>query len=323
MIIQHSSTDPPKEISTFLEGCREFFLCYLIDLRMVRRPDTCASDTPTKPVKPAKPAKPAKPQHLQARHSQQVPSGAAPVPVASPATVVPASAISPITVPASAISPTAVSGPSVRVTDASPVVVSLSVSSDAEQPVVTVVPLVQPSGEPTAHPTSEPSGEPTVFYHTSVGSPLSVEILPSAEPLLDSTISVAQPELSHVSIDSSQHTLSPRTASQTSTPSGDTLPKEETSSSPPCKPPKPVLLKPAPSGPRNKSEGRVERKPPELPPKPGRNPPPKPPKPQSMPCSNTVKPMKPAKPAQLEFYNRRKRVLNSPSSDSAVSSYEE
>ena len=37
MIILHSST-APKEVRAFMEGCKEFFLCYVIDLRLVQRP---------------------------------------------------------------------------------------------------------------------------------------------------------------------------------------------------------------------------------------------------------------------------------------------
>lgn len=38
MIILHSST-APKEVRSFMEGCKEFFLCYVIDLRLVQRPE--------------------------------------------------------------------------------------------------------------------------------------------------------------------------------------------------------------------------------------------------------------------------------------------
>lgn len=37
MIIMHSSTDAPKEVTSFLENCKEFYLCYVIDLRLVQR----------------------------------------------------------------------------------------------------------------------------------------------------------------------------------------------------------------------------------------------------------------------------------------------
>lgn len=37
MIIMHSSTDAPKEVTSFLESCKEFYLCYVIDLRLVQR----------------------------------------------------------------------------------------------------------------------------------------------------------------------------------------------------------------------------------------------------------------------------------------------
>ena len=37
MIIMRSSTDAPKEVTSFMENCKEFYLCYVIDLRLVQR----------------------------------------------------------------------------------------------------------------------------------------------------------------------------------------------------------------------------------------------------------------------------------------------
>ena len=37
MIIMRSSTDAPKEVISFMENCKEFYLCYVIDLRLVQR----------------------------------------------------------------------------------------------------------------------------------------------------------------------------------------------------------------------------------------------------------------------------------------------
>ena len=37
MIIMRSSTVAPKEVTSFMENCKEFYLCYVIDLRLVQR----------------------------------------------------------------------------------------------------------------------------------------------------------------------------------------------------------------------------------------------------------------------------------------------
>ena len=82
MIIQHSSADSPKNVSAFLEGCNEFFLCYLIDLRVVQRTALspalqaiCEKNQQSvngvKVVKPPRPEKPVKPARLSALYSQK------------------------------------------------------------------------------------------------------------------------------------------------------------------------------------------------------------------------------------------------------------
>lgn len=128
MLIQHSSTDPPKEITAFLEGCREFFLCYVIDLRMVRKPDADLpaglADAPAYGARPAKPPKPAKPLYLQANAMQEC------------------HAESNVVVP--------------------DVVVPDVVAPQAEQC------IVQPSAEPTVLPSAELSLEPAVCEDVSV-----------------------------------------------------------------------------------------------------------------------------------------------------------
>ena len=343
MLIQHSSTDPPKEITAFLEGCREFFLCYVIDLRMVRKPDADLpaglADAPAYGARPAKPPKPAKPLYLQANAMQEC------------------HAESNVVVP--------------------DVVVPDVVAPQAEQC------IVQPSAEPTVLPSAELSLEPAVCEDVSVTiveSPPAVEILPSVEPPADEDYSITLPELPasppahplcsrsapttpavpvecavppQPAVRSTDHppepprrrttslrttlnaSTSPRTISQASTSprttsSRETLQRGATarrtaaSLSVPSKPPKPVRRSEVvQSGRQNKSE--TGKKPPELPPKPVRNPPPKPQKPQAMTHrASMVKPAKPAKPAQLESYYRRRRAINSPSSDSVTaSSYEE
>lgn len=70
MIILHSSTDPPKEVISFLEGCISFYLCYIIDLRFVKRVgdervlETMLLSVPKSSMKPVKPEKPPKPNYL-------------------------------------------------------------------------------------------------------------------------------------------------------------------------------------------------------------------------------------------------------------------
>ena len=82
MIIQHSSADSPKNVSAFLEGCNEFFLCYLIDLRVVQKTALspalqaiCEKNQQSvngvKVVKPPRPEKPVKPARLSALYSQK------------------------------------------------------------------------------------------------------------------------------------------------------------------------------------------------------------------------------------------------------------
>ena len=82
MIIQHSSADSPKNVSAFLEGCNEFFLCYLIDLRVVQKTALspalqaiCEKNQQSvngvKVVKPPRPEKPVKPVRLSALYSQK------------------------------------------------------------------------------------------------------------------------------------------------------------------------------------------------------------------------------------------------------------
>lgn len=70
MIILHSSTDPPKEVISFLEGCIYFYLCYIIDLRFVKKVgdervlETMLLSAPKSSMKPVKPEKPPKPDYL-------------------------------------------------------------------------------------------------------------------------------------------------------------------------------------------------------------------------------------------------------------------
>lgn len=37
MIILHSLAEAPKEVLSFLDDCREFYLCYVIDLRVIQK----------------------------------------------------------------------------------------------------------------------------------------------------------------------------------------------------------------------------------------------------------------------------------------------
>ena len=345
MLIQHSSTDPPKEITAFLEGCREFFLCYVIDLRMVRKPDAelpaGLADAPAYGARPAKPPKPAKPLYLQANPTQEC---------RAEAEVLSDVAVSDVAVP------------------------------QAEQ--CTVQPSAEPTVLPSAELSLEPAVCDDVSV-TIVESPPAVEILPSVEPPADEDYAITLPELPAApparplcsrsapttpavpgegalpqpAVRSTDHppepprrrtasprttlnaSTSPRTTSQASTSPrttssretlqrGATMRRTAASLSVPSKPPKPALPKPVrrsevvQSGRQNKSE--TGKKPPELPPKPVRNPPPKPQKPQALTHRASMKPAKPAKPVQLESYYRRRRAMNSPSSDSVTaSSYEE
>ncbi|KAK8830805.1 hypothetical protein WA577_003510 [Blastocystis sp. JDR] len=332
MLIQHSSTDPPKEITAFLEGCREFFLCYVIDLRMVRKPDADLpaglADAPAYGARPAKPPKPAKPLYLQANAMQECHAELEVVP---------------------------------------DVVVPDVVAPQAEQCIVQ--PSAEPTVLPSAELLLEPAVCEDVSV-TIVESPPAVEILPSVEPPADEDYSITLPELlasppahplcsrsapttpavpvecavpPQPAVRSTDHPPEPprrRTASLRTTLNASTSPRTTSSRetlqrgtttrrtaaslSVPSKPPKPVRRSEVvQSGRQNKSE--TGKKPPELPPKPVRNPPPKPQKPQAMTHrASMVKPAKPAKPAQLESYYRRRRAINSPSSDSVTaSSYEE
>ena len=34
MIVLRSTSSPPKKVAEFLQDCREFYICYVIDLRM-------------------------------------------------------------------------------------------------------------------------------------------------------------------------------------------------------------------------------------------------------------------------------------------------
>ena len=72
MILLHSSTDAPKEVISFLEGCISFCLCYILDLRVVKKAGNeqvlpnmiLLANKSNQPVIPVRPEKPAKPTYL-------------------------------------------------------------------------------------------------------------------------------------------------------------------------------------------------------------------------------------------------------------------
>ena len=37
MIILHSLAEAPKELLSFLDDCRDFYMCYVIDMRVVQK----------------------------------------------------------------------------------------------------------------------------------------------------------------------------------------------------------------------------------------------------------------------------------------------
>ncbi|CBK22714.2 uncharacterized protein [Blastocystis hominis] len=60
MIILHSLAEAPKELLSFLDDCRDFYMCYVIDMRVVQKrkedtPQIAKSDVVLPPKKPAKP----------------------------------------------------------------------------------------------------------------------------------------------------------------------------------------------------------------------------------------------------------------------------
>lgn len=67
MIILHSLAEAPKEVLSFLDDCREFYLCYVIDLRVIQKQEDGVPIIEKNGV-PFLPKKPVKPEGLRITH---------------------------------------------------------------------------------------------------------------------------------------------------------------------------------------------------------------------------------------------------------------
>lgn len=59
MIILHSLAEAPKELLSFLDDCRDFYMCYVIDMRVVQKrkedtPQIAKSDAVLPPKVPSR-----------------------------------------------------------------------------------------------------------------------------------------------------------------------------------------------------------------------------------------------------------------------------
>lgn len=324
MIIQHSSADSPKNVSAFLEGCNEFFLCYLIDLRVVQKTALspalqaiCEKNQQSvngvKVVKPPRPEKPVKPARLSALFSQKALQEAmaceregesseggelAPTGCVS-GELSPVGVQDDVSVCESGKSGSNRASGSGRIAESSGNRASGNdnrASGNGDKPAES---NNRSSGndnrssgndnneENASQPAERSAPRPKPPKPAKPVKPLRKETTPSSDGVVPAD-SVESPSCSPA-------VRSPRTLCKSLQVSEDAQ----------------LVLR--------KKKSSELKQPPALPPKPPRGPPQKPPKPHSL-IHPHFKPVKPVKPAQFENYHVTKRTVNSPSSDSVTGS---
>ena len=296
MIIQHSSADSPKNVSAFLEGCNEFFLCYLIDLRVVQKTALspalqaiCEKNQQSvngvKVVKPPRPEKPVKPARLSALFSQKALQEAMACEREGESSE--GGELAPTGCVSGELSPVGVQD------DVSVCESGKSGSNRASGNGR----IAESSGnrasgndnneENASQPAERSAPRPKPPKPAKPVKPLRKETTPSSDGVVPAD-SVESPSCSPA-------VRSPRTLCKSLQVSEDAQ----------------LVLR--------KKKSSELKQPPALPPKPPRGPPQKPPKPHSL-IHPHFKPVKPVKPAQFENYHVTKRTVNSPSSDSVTGS---
>ena len=308
MIIQHSSADSPKNVSAFLEGCNEFFLCYLIDLRVVQKTALspalqaiCEKNQQSvngvKVVKPPRPEKPVKPARLSALYSQKAiqeamaceGDGSSEGGELAHAGCV-SGELSPVGGQSDASVCESGKAGSNRASGS-----GRNVESDSNR--------ASGNGSRTSGNDNRTSGNDNNEENAnqpperSAPRPKPPKPAKPVKPLRKETPSSDSvvPADSVESPSRSPAVRSPRTLCKSLQLSEDAQ----------------LVLR--------KKKSSELKQPPALPPKPPRGPPQKPPKPHSL-IHPHFKPVKPVKPAQFENYHVTKRTVNSPSSDSVTGS---
>ena len=308
MIIQHSSADSPKNVSAFLEGCNEFFLCYLIDLRVVQKTALspalqaiCEKNQQSvngvKVVKPPRPEKPVKPARLSALYSQKAiqeamaceGDGSSEGGELAHAGCV-SGELSPVGGQSDASVCESGKAGSNRASGS-----GRNVESDSNR--------ASGNGSRTSGNDNRTSGNGNNEENAnqpperSAPRPKPPKPAKPVKPLRKETPSSDSvvPADSVESPSRSPAVRSPRTLCKSLQLSEDAQ----------------LVLR--------KKKSSELKQPPALPPKPPRGPPQKPPKPHSL-IHPHFKPVKPVKPAQFENYHVTKRTVNSPSSDSVTGS---
>lgn len=316
MIIQHSSADSPKNVSAFLEGCNEFFLCYLIDLRVVQKTALspalqaiCEKNQQSvngvKVVKPPRPEKPVKPARLSALYSQKAIQEAMACEgdgSSEGGELAHAGCVS------GELSP--VGGQSDASVCESGKAGSNRASGNGNRTVEINSNRASGNGSRTSGNGSRTSGNGS---RTS-GNDNNEE-------------NANQPPERSAPRPKPPKPAKPVKPLRKETPSSDSVVPadsvESPSRSPAVRSPRTLckslqLSEDAQLVLRKKKSSELKQ-PPALPPKPPRGPPQKPPKPHSL-IHPHFKPVKPVKPAQFENYHVTKRTVNSPSSDSVTGS---